>query len=111
MRRIERKATLVGTIEGPIWQPGMTCQQDLTLDLPRDGRDRLLWIKAAVASAPDFQSRQAKLTADSFIIIEHREVGPPVGNGTVRSWTRRIDVTDLLSLADYVDADAFAYAD
>src|SRR5436190_893326 len=62
-------------------------------------------IRAAVDGAGDFIS--ARLTADSFVMVEHRRLGPP--DGTVRSWARRVEVCDLPSLADYVDAAAYAF--
>jgi hypothetical protein len=117
MKRI-RRVTLYGTLHGPIWQPGPDCQLPIEVDLiTSNARDvsrsgLVAAVKAAVDSAGDFRS--ARLTADSFILFEHRQVGPPAwaqGGSTVRSWARRVDVIDLPSLSEYVAADQYQYAD
>jgi hypothetical protein len=58
-----------------------------------------------VDHAGDFQ--HAALTADTIIRIAHRTYRPNSG------WTetvRFVDVTDLPSLADHVNADAFTFS-
>ena len=107
-----RTITLYGTLTGTIWQ-GCEAQLPVTVDLRREasrfvnanGSGLVDAIRAAVDDAGDFIS--AKLTADSFVMVEHRRLGAP--DGTIRSWARRVDVCDLPSLADYVDGDAFSY--
>ena len=110
---IARTVTLHGVLIGPIWWPAVEGRLAIAVDLiaesARDvSRSGLVEaIRAAVDGAGDFQS--ARLTADSFVIVEHRRLGPP--DGTVRSWARRVDVADLPSLADYVLPDAYAVGD
>jgi hypothetical protein len=109
-----RTVTLYGTLTGPIWQPGPDCQQSLTVNLTAEARRYVNAtgsglvdaVKAAVDGAGDFRS--ARLTADSFVVIEHRrdEVSP-----NVKYWCRRVDVIDLSSLADYIAPDVFAFGD
>jgi hypothetical protein len=113
---MNRVVTLIGTLEGPIWMPAVTAQLPVQVDLTREaaryvnvphGTGLIEAVKAAVDGAGDFQS--ARLTGDSFVLIEHRRPGPP--DGTVRSWARRVDVTKLPSLADYVAPDSFAFCE
>lgn len=128
MPRIHRRVTLYGTLHGPIWWPvGHDAQLSITVDLIAEaqrGRRELTLaefrangatayyarpsmveaIRAAVDDAGDFRS--ARLTADSFVMVEHRRAGSP--DGTVRSWCRRVDVGRLPSLAGYVDREAYS---
>ncbi len=109
MSRTIRNVTLYGTLTGPIWWPAIEAQLPIEVNLMAEAaRDvsrssMVEAIRSAVDGAGDFQS--ARLTADSFIMVERRRAGAP--NGTVRSWARRVDVTSLPSLAEYVDAGAF----
>jgi hypothetical protein len=108
-----RTVKLYGTLTGPIWWPSLEGQLSITVDLVAEAaRDvsrsgLVAAIRAAVDNAGDF--RVARLTADSFVMVEHRRLGPP--DGTVRSWARRVDVVALPSLADYVAPDAYALGD
>lgn len=63
-------------------------------------------IRATVDGAGDFGS--ARLSADSFVMIEHRRIGPPDGR-RIACRMRRVDVADLPSLADYVTHDVAPY--
>lgn len=110
-----RTVTLYGTLTGPIWQPGCEAQMPVLVDL-RDIAGRLVnangsglvdAIRSVVDGAGDF--RVARLTADSFVLVEHRRLGPP--DGSVRYWARRIDVCDLPSLSDYVADDVYTAED
>jgi hypothetical protein len=108
-----RTVRLYGTLTGPIWWPSIEGRLSITVDLiAESARDvsrsgLVAAIRSAVNGAGDFQS--ARLTADSFVMVEHRRLGPP--DGTVRSWTRRVDVAALPSLADYIAPDAYAFGD
>jgi len=112
-RTHSRTVRLVGTLTGDIWMPNTEAQLPIDVDLVAEaGRDvsnsgMVAAIRAAVDGAGDFRS--ARLTADSFVVVEHRRVGPP--DGTVRSWARRVDVADLPSLRDFVAADTFTYGE
>jgi hypothetical protein len=111
--RIVRSVTLYGHLFGETWWPGGEGQLSITVDLiAESARDvsrsgMVAAIRAAVDGAGDFRS--ARLTADSFVIVEHRRIGPP--DGTVRSWSRRVDVADLPSLSDYVASDTYSYSE
>jgi len=115
MQHITRSATLIGTLQGPIWQPGVTAQLPIVVNLKREasryvnanGSGLVDAVKAAVDGAGDF--RFALLTADSFVLLERRRTGPP--DGTVRSWARSVDVTRLPSLADYVDVNGWSFGE
>jgi hypothetical protein len=106
-----RTATLYGTLTGETWMPCVEAQEVVRVDLRREaaryvnatGSGLVDAIRAAVDGAGDFHA--ARLTADSFVLIEHRRIGPP--DGRVRSWTRRIDVATLPSLRDYVATDVY----
>jgi len=107
-----RSVTLYGTLTGPIWMPAVEAQLPLTVDLIAEagrfvnatGSGLVDAIRAAVDGAGDFRS--ARLTADSFVLVEHRQYGPP--DGRVRSWARRVDLIDLPSLTDYITAETFS---
>jgi hypothetical protein len=110
-----RSATLHGTLEGPIWQPGVTAQLSLTIDLRRtaarivNGRGSGLVDAITLAideGSGDFQ--HAKLTADSFVSIVHVR-GAYSGRSVSRE--RTVNVTELPSLAAYVDPEAWTYSD
>ena len=111
MKGTARAITLYGTLTGETWMTQVEAQLQITLDLVADtARDvsrsgMVAAIRSAVDHAGDFRS--ARLTGDSFVLVEHRRLGPP--DGTVRSWSRRIDVADLPSLADYIASDEYAY--
>jgi hypothetical protein len=106
-----RTVTLYGTLTGAIWA-GCEAQLPVTVDLRREaarfvnanGSGLVDAIRSAVDDAGDFIS--ARLTADSFVSIEHRRLGPP--DGTIRSWARIVHVGDLPSLADYVDGETYS---
>ncbi len=108
-----RTVRLYGTLTGDIWMPYTEAQLPVSVDLRAESRRYVNAtgsglvdaVKAAVDGAGDFRS--ARLTADSFVLIEHRKLGPP--DGRVRSWARRVDVANLPSLADYVAADTFTW--
>jgi len=108
-----RTVTLYATLTGETWWPSGEGQLSITVDLiAESARDvsrsgMVAAIRAAVDGAGDFRS--ARLTADSFVMIEHRRLGPP--DGTVRSWSRRVDVADLPSLSDYVASDTYSYSE
>lgn len=99
-----RTVTLHGTLTGLIWMPAVEAQLPVTVDLIRDARRYVNAtgsglvdaVKAAVAGAGDFQS--ARLTADSYVVIEHRS--SLLYGSCLRS--RVVEVTDLPSIADYV---------
>jgi hypothetical protein len=117
---IQRTATLYGTLTGELWQPGAIGAMPVTVNLRREAAGRARGeaarfvnakgsglvdaIRATVDGAGDF--RAARLTAGSCVIIEHRRLGPP--DGRIRYRARRVDVTDLPSLADYVATDVYA---
>jgi len=111
----ERKVTLYGTLHGDIWQPFTTCQKPVTVDLTAEARRYVSangsgLIDAVKGATNDGDFRCARLTADSFVIIEHRDIEPYHGvSGHATTWTRRVEVIDLPSLADYVERDAFTY--
>lgn len=103
-----RKVRLIGQLAGPIWQPGFDdCRQDVDVDLSdmakrfvnQNGSGLIDAIESVVDHAGDFQF--AKLTSDSFVVIEHTytRAGREVAN------RRFVDVTRLPSLADRVDLD------
>lgn len=110
-----RRVTLHGTLTGPIWMPATDAQLPVSVDLTAEaaryvnatGSGLIDAVKSAVDGAGDFRS--ARLTADSFVLIEHRKLGAP--DGTVRYWVRRVDVADLPSLADYVAPDDWTAVD
>jgi hypothetical protein len=112
---IARTVTLYATLTGPIWWPAVEGQLSMTVDLRAEARryvnatgsGLIDAIRAAVDGAGDFQC--SRLTADSFVLIEHRRLGSP--DGTVRSWSRRVNVTALPSLADCIAPDAYAWGD
>lgn len=112
---IRRTVTLYGVLVGPTWWPGADGQLSITVDLidqagrfvNATGSGLVDAIKAAVDGAGDF--RTPRLTADSFVLVEHRRLGPP--DGTIRSWSRRVGVADLPSLADYVASDTYSYSE
>lgn len=113
MTAVVRSVTLYGTLTGPIWQPLVGGQLPITADLVAEAaRDvshsgMVAAIRSVVDGAGDFRS--ARLTADSFVIVEHRRLGPP--GGTVRTWARRVDVARLPSLTEYVNHDTYTYDD
>lgn len=105
-----RAAMLHGAFEGEFWWPRATGQLPVTLDLQAEARrdvscsGRVAAIKAACQSAGDFSSL-AKLTADSVVVLVHSRM---TDNGTLLTRSRTVSVRSLPSLAEYVDADAFA---
>jgi hypothetical protein len=96
--------TLRGALVGKIWMPGVTAQLIIAenlLDIDRRREGGLIdAIKSVVDNAGDFQS--AKLTADSFVRIEHSKSFYDGKIGRAVTLTRYIDVANLPSLADYV---------
>jgi len=106
---MHRTVTLIGTLEGPIWMPAVTAQKPVQADLTRIASTYVNATGSGLAEAAqsvtddgDFQS--ARLTADSFVRIEHRWLRPT-------GWTSRVrvvDVTNLPSLAGYVAPDSYA---
>jgi hypothetical protein len=109
---IVRSVRLYGALVGPIWWPASEAQLPVSVDLRAEaarfvnatGSGLIEAVKIIVDGAGDFQ--HCRLTADSFVLVEHRRLGPP--DGHIRSWARRVDLTALPSLADYVAADTFA---
>jgi len=74
-----RKLTLVGSLVGDLWMPGVRAQMEVREDLdgwPRGSYMRTaqdLWTRSEVVDgAGDF--RAAKLTADSFVQIDHDHI-------------------------------------
>jgi hypothetical protein len=105
-----RSATLYGCLVGRIWWPS---EEDATLPITVDlraearryvnahGSGLVDAIRATVDGAGDF--RCARLTAESFVLIEHRDDDYSSGrSGRIRYRARRVDVADLPSLAEYV---------
>lgn len=108
-----RSVRLIGTLHGPIWMPATDAQMAVDTDISgkadlmvnTDGSGLIDAIKSVVDGAGDFQ--HAQLTADSFVVISHR-----VADGQrIVTRERVVDVTQLPSLADYVNVDAFTFDD
>ncbi len=104
-----RKLTLVGSLVGDLWMPGVRAQMEVREDLGRmaarfvhaNGSGLVDAIKSVVDGAGDF--RAAKLTADSFVQIDHDHIRPYTSHGlTITRNTRYVDVNTLPSLAEYV---------
>jgi len=109
----DRSAILHGVLQGDLWWPRVTGQLPVTLDLGAEARrdvsrcGRIAAIKAACDTAGDFSSA-VKLTADSVVVVVHRRMNR---TGTLLTRSRVVPVTNLPSLAEYVDPDAFALGD
>jgi hypothetical protein len=109
MSRVVRAVTLVGTLEGPIWWPAVTAQKSVQADLIHIAAGYVNatgsgLIEAIESVTDDGDFRSARLTGDSFVLIEHRRLR---ANG----WTSRlraVHVKNLPSLADYVAPDSLA---
>jgi hypothetical protein len=111
-----RSVTLHGTLTGELWMPGIEAQPDLTVDLRADasrhvnvtGSGLVDAVKAAVDGAGDFRS--ARLTADSFVRIDHVWHVPYALNRQV-TFEQCIDVLDLPSLSHWVAPDTYSYGE
>ena len=104
---MHRTVTLVGAIEGTIWMPAVTAQKPVQADLTRIASTYVNatgsgLVEAARSLCDDGDFQSARLTGDSFIVIEHRMPSP---HGWV-AHVRIVDVTALPSLADCVSANA-----
>jgi hypothetical protein len=110
-----RSVTLHGSLVGELWMPGVAASMPVREDLAAialrfvnaDGSGLADAVRSVVDGAGDF--RCARLTADSFVAIEHRQCGGPDGRRTICR-TRRVDIADLPSLADYVAPDVYTFA-
>jgi hypothetical protein len=105
-----RSVTLYGTLTGETWMPAVDATMPVTVDLKAESRRYVNAagsglvdaIRAAVDDAGDF--RCARLTDDSFVLVEHRDTDYTRLPVRVMYRARRIDLADLPSLADYVAA-------
>lgn len=116
MQYTERSMTLHGAICGPIWWPtGAKCGKPIDTYIqriePRDVskvRRSIFDIVADVCNDGDFQA--AKLSADSFIQIEHTTLYTRDTDDVIVkrvSHARIVDLAALPSVADLVDAEAY----
>lgn len=107
MTRVERRVSVHGAMAGPIWWPiGQKCGVPVSKTFDRETIREIGTIGAIehmLTTAGDF-SEMPKLTADSYIQIDH----VVIGNGRQVCRSRLIEVADLPSLADLVDADSYA---
>jgi hypothetical protein len=101
-----RSVTLHGSLVGDIWMPQVTATLEVTDDLKEraarfinaEGSGLIDAVKSVVDGAGDFRS--ARLTADSYVCIEHWTYNATSQVGTRR--TRIVDCATLPSLTGYV---------